>query len=67
MPPARRRSARSRARIPRCIIRRCLIWACDTVPGLTLNFSNSQSLVQGVIMGEVLRRPEFKNGRRVIH
>ena len=41
--------------------------ACDTVPGLTLNFSNSQSLVQGVIMGEVLRRPEFKNGRRVIH
>lgn len=41
--------------------------ACDTVPGLTLNFSDSQSLVQGVIMGEVLRRPEFKNGRRVIH
>ena len=41
--------------------------ACDTVPGLTLNFSNSQSLVQGVIMSEVLRRPEFKNGRRVIH
>ena len=41
--------------------------ACDTAPGLTLNFSNSQSLVQGVIMGEVLRRPEFKNGRRVIH
>lgn len=41
--------------------------ACDTVPGLTLDFSNSQSLVQGVIMGEVLRRPEFKNGRRVIH
>lgn len=41
--------------------------ACDTVPGLTLNFSNRQSLVQGVIMGEVLRRPEFKNGRRVIH
>ena len=38
-----------------------------TVPGLTLNFSDSQSLVQGVIMGEVLRRPEFKNGRRVIH
>lgn len=41
--------------------------ACDTVPGLTLNFSDSQRLVQGVIMGEVLRRPEFKNGRRVIH
>lgn len=41
--------------------------ACDTVPGLTLDCSNSQSLVQGVIMGEVLRRPEFKNGRRVIH
>ena len=41
--------------------------ACDTVPGLTLNFSDSQSLVQGVIMSEVLRRPEFKNGRRVIH
>ena len=41
--------------------------ACDTVPGLTLNFSDSQSLVQGVIMGEVLRRQEFKNGRRVIH
>lgn len=41
--------------------------ACDTVPGLALNFSDSQSLVQGVIMGEVLRRPEFKNGRRVIH
>jgi len=35
-------------------------------PALQLSFSQS-SVLNAVIMSEVLKRPEFKNGRRVIH
>lgn len=38
----------------------------DAAPALTLDFADSRSVVQGVIMSEVLRRPQFVNGRRVI-
>ena len=34
-------------------------------PALQLNFSQD-SLVQATIMAEILKRPEFRNGRRVI-
>lgn len=40
--------------------------ALNAAPGLTLNFSDGQSILQGVVMSEVLRRPEFVNGHRVI-
>jgi hypothetical protein len=40
--------------------------ASNAAPGLTLNFSDGQSILQGVVMSEVLRRPEFVNGHRVI-
>ncbi len=40
--------------------------APNKVPGLVLNFSDRQSILHGVVMSEVLRRPEFINGHRII-
>lgn len=38
----------------------------NATPAISLDFANSSSVLQGVVMSEVLRRPEFVNGRRVI-
>lgn len=37
----------------------------EPAPGLQLEFAKG-SLVQAVVMAEILKRPEFRNGRRVI-
>ena len=38
----------------------------DTQPGAVQIAFSKNSMVQAVVMAEVLKRPEFKNGRRVI-